>query len=325
MKNPKNWNRKEIDEHLQQALDLELWTIPLYLSALYSIKGLNQLRQKDFPNAAKLIISVVVQEMLHLELVCNISNALGYSPKFKAPIYDPALGIPFIHPELNHLPEELRGFRVEVNNLNSNSLKLFAAIEFPHLEANYNWETKEQYLSIAEFYAALRTAIDHHWDDMYVGHENNKKQKKTFSEYGGSHGFSQTVHSRENADMAIEAIIEQGEGAHADHVPEDFQPHIPKNVEEHASWFHGDWSHYDKFNYLIHHPEMVPEVYKENEEKDHPELQEKLSNYFNRVLLEMEHGFNSEGEQMSESFWSVMTGLGHIIGELWESGQRPKF
>ena len=30
--------REAVDKHLQHALELELWTIPLYLTALYSIK-----------------------------------------------------------------------------------------------------------------------------------------------------------------------------------------------------------------------------------------------------------------------------------------------
>ncbi|MBC8045416.1 MAG: hypothetical protein H7Y00_01330, partial [Fimbriimonadaceae bacterium] len=78
MKNPALWTKAELYAHLQHAIDIEFWTIPLYLTALYSIKGLKELKQKDYPDAAKLIQSVVIQGMLHLELVCNISNALGY-------------------------------------------------------------------------------------------------------------------------------------------------------------------------------------------------------------------------------------------------------
>ncbi|MEO8086686.1 MAG: ferritin-like domain-containing protein [Bacteroidota bacterium] len=79
MKNPVNWTKKELYEHLQHAVDVEFWTIPLYLTALYSIKGLKTQRKENYPDAAKLIQSVVIQEMLHLEIVANICNALGYS------------------------------------------------------------------------------------------------------------------------------------------------------------------------------------------------------------------------------------------------------
>ena len=43
MKSPEQWTREELHTHLQQAIDLEFWTIPLYLSALYSIEGLDEL------------------------------------------------------------------------------------------------------------------------------------------------------------------------------------------------------------------------------------------------------------------------------------------
>jgi hypothetical protein len=85
MKHPTQWNKEDLYKHPQHALDLELWTIPLYLTALYSIKGLKNLKSHDYPDAAKLVFAVVIQEMLYLELVCNICNALGYSPRLKMP------------------------------------------------------------------------------------------------------------------------------------------------------------------------------------------------------------------------------------------------
>ena len=324
MKDPKTWSKKEIYEHLQHALDLELWTVPLYLTAAYSIKGLKGTAQKDYPDAAKLILSVVVQEMLHIELVCNLSNALGYSPKFNRPQYDAAKGIPFIHPEHNHLPSEIKGYTVQCGPLNENSLKLFCAIEFPHLSASTNWTEKKEYRSIAEFYLALREAILHHWDDLFVGKERNTKQKLNFSEYGGTHGFSQVVTDKKGAEMAIEAIIEQGEGAHADHVPADFQPHIPKDAPEHASWFKGDWSHYEKFFYLLHNQDNIPELYPGKESPENKK-NERLQKRFDLILQQMEKDFNEEGEEMDSRFWAMMTELGVELIWLWEAGIVPHF
>ena len=64
---------------LQTAIELEHSTIPVYLTALYSIK----------PNAnrevAALIRSVVIEEMLHMALACNILISIGGSPSIGQP------------------------------------------------------------------------------------------------------------------------------------------------------------------------------------------------------------------------------------------------
>src|SRR5258708_19761086 len=68
-------NRATLLTWLQKALELELATIPPYLVALLSIK-LPANRE-----AAELIRSVMVEEMLHLALVANVLNAVGGPPR----------------------------------------------------------------------------------------------------------------------------------------------------------------------------------------------------------------------------------------------------
>ena len=66
---------------LQKAIGVEFGTLPPYLYALYSIRpGTN-------PQAQQLIKSVVLQEMTHMCLACNILNALGGQPKIHAQTY----------------------------------------------------------------------------------------------------------------------------------------------------------------------------------------------------------------------------------------------
>ncbi|XP_078572607.1 uncharacterized protein LOC144859641 isoform X2 [Branchiostoma floridae x Branchiostoma japonicum] len=70
---------EELKQNLQIALQLELATIPPYLSALFSIKdGYNK-------EVAALIKSVVVEEMKHMTLVSNILNAIGGAPVLNTP------------------------------------------------------------------------------------------------------------------------------------------------------------------------------------------------------------------------------------------------
>ncbi len=330
MKHPSGWDRSDLHHHLQHALDLELWTIPLYLTALYSIKDLRKIKHQEHPEAAKLIFSVVIQEMLHMELVCNISNALGFSPKFSIPSYDEQRGIPFIHPTKDCIPAVLEGYVVKPQALNAHSLRLFCAIELPHPKKDFAWETEKSYNCIADLYEALKTAITFLWNDYYVGDENNTKQKNTFKEYhdthGRHHGFSQKVFSLDSAIKAIDAIIEQGEGADSNFVPYEFRPPAVREGQEYdTAWYKGNLSHYHKFRLLLHSHHKLPPVYEVNNIDENFAAQENMEMAFANFLEEMESDFNSHGETMPPSFWTKMFALGNAIALVWESGRCPHF
>lgn len=61
---------------LQDAIRLELFTIPPYLTALLTLSG----SSPSVGYARRLIKDIVVEEMLHVNLACNILNALGGAP-----------------------------------------------------------------------------------------------------------------------------------------------------------------------------------------------------------------------------------------------------
>jgi Ferritin-like len=330
MKNPNSWDKSDLHHHLQHALQLELWTIPLYLTALYSIKDLYKIRHHAYPEAAKLIFSVVIQEMLHLELVCNLTNALGFSPKFTMPSYDEKTGIPFIHPSHGNLPRHLQGYSVRPQALNEESLRLFCAIELPHPKTNITWEEQNTYHSIAELYEALKVGVTALWKECYVGDDKNTKQKNTFTEYhnqeGKNHGFSQVVTSLDSAMKAIDAIIEQGEGADSHHVPADFRPlPIKEGREYDTADYKGHLSHYQKFRILMNAYHHLPDVYRVDADAIDLSAQHEMEKVFTGFLSEMELHFNGEGESFPDSFWLQMHSLGPAIGKVWESGRCPEF
>ena len=60
-------SRDELIIALRQAMALELTTIPLYLTSLYSLKP-----EHKSTEAYKFVFSIAVEEMLHLGLVCNM-------------------------------------------------------------------------------------------------------------------------------------------------------------------------------------------------------------------------------------------------------------
>lgn len=328
MKDPAHWTRHDLHQHLQHAVDVEFWTIPLYLTALYSIKGLKELQPSAYPDAAKLVQSVAIQEMLHLELISNISNALGHTPRFAPPRYRETHRIPFIHPHQEALPRHLHGYQCELGALDESRLKLFCAIELPQAPREIRWEEEHSYSSIAMMYEALMQGVAHQWDTSYVGAARNTRQKASFKEYhprsGRHHGFSQTVNSLEDARRAMDAIVEQGEGADSTHVPVDFRPpSLEAGKEFDPGWFRGDLSHYHKFSLLLHHHRKLPEVCTVVPGADSAAAQTQLQSGYRRFLSELDASFRSDGPEMTPTFWDAMFGFTGALMAVWESGACP--
>jgi len=88
----------------QAAVNVELFTIPLYMGTLNSIQGTHQITAKGqsyfkgrlWPGVAttanpktangfNIIFSVFIQEMLHLQLAANMATAIGLTPSFTSP------------------------------------------------------------------------------------------------------------------------------------------------------------------------------------------------------------------------------------------------
>lgn len=245
MKDPNDWTKEDLYQHLQWAAEVEFWTVPLYLTALYSIKGLDQNYQEDYPAAAKVVESIVIEEMLHLELVCNLANALSYTPGFAPPNYQPGGQIPFIHPA--QVPPELQGYEVKAGPLDQDQLKLFCVIELPLPKGDHDWANKDEYDSIGEMYDALTLGVTKLWDACFVGAEKNQRQKFQFKDFTG---FKQQATDLDSALQAIQTIVAEGEGADATgDVPGTDQPgadptYDPDQIEKVLS-------HYQKFHALL--------------------------------------------------------------------------
>lgn len=108
---------KWLEHALQSAVSVEFSTIPLYLSALWSIKD------PMHPVAAS-IRNVVQEEMLHMALACNMLTAIGCVPKINDPKMVPSYPGPIpggVHPELV----------VRLAGLSDESLDTFIEIEAP--------------------------------------------------------------------------------------------------------------------------------------------------------------------------------------------------
>ncbi len=159
---------KDLKLHLQTAIDVELSTIPIYLYTYYSIKRVPSV--DSFPvekgkqiatlanKAGGLIMSVAVEEMLHLSLASNILKSIGGTPQ----IYGRS---PKKYP--TNLEHHATGFNAELSKLSEAQLEMFMGIEKPEEPGSEaqgdNWDT------IGQFYQYISNLVDQTVDSHYIG------------------------------------------------------------------------------------------------------------------------------------------------------------
>ena len=212
-KDVKNYIRdlKHLQECLRVALKLELSTIPPYLCGLYTIK------EGSNVEAAALIRSVVVEEMLHMILVANILNAITDPKSIKKgeKLFDVKETIPSYPTPLpgNIVPEVPKGmppFEVQLLKFSREALEEFSTIERP---SNPKAPITKNFDSIGQFYEAIRYGLLHLNSTtpggIFIG---DPKRQITPEHYYGSGGKITQVLTYEDAEEAIGEIVGQGEG-----------------------------------------------------------------------------------------------------------------
>jgi hypothetical protein len=246
-------------EAMQQAIEIEIATIPVYLYTYYSIirdpldqSAVTATLTTELENAGKdpqdaaaialelstaimvfgnqagaLIMSVVIEEMLHMALSSNVKQALVGPPQLvgKSPS-----GYPIALP--GHEPP----FPINLAKLSLDQLYTFMQIESPHeLVDTDQAATAIEYTTIGEFYGAIQRCIDANYqgDDSYdsrrpqltpgngyYAHNNidtvyyDRMHKPHFVNADDS-GDLIWVNDHAAATQAITDICEQGEGNQA--------------------------------------------------------------------------------------------------------------
>jgi uncharacterized membrane protein YgcG len=147
----------------QAAVEVELFTIPLYMTSLYSIEGMHPITGRNSnlylgrlwpgakssacpsgPNeeAFNIVFSVFIQEMLHLQMAANMATVVGIAPDFTS-LQDQHYGWTCYGPDLHIIPHiiDLRDTKsnadltVNVGPLDEPRIRLFLAIEQPEEQA----------------------------------------------------------------------------------------------------------------------------------------------------------------------------------------------
>ena len=191
---------ESLREHLQWAIELEHFTLPPYLCALYS---LDPARNSE---AAELMTSVLVEEMLHMTLAANLLNAVGGRPRLDTPRMLPA------YPRC--MPHGDRSFEVPLLCFSPEALEVFLKIEKPALpEAP---PESDDYETIGQFYEAIGQGLR---DLCTTLGESNvfcgdpARQVDAGSLFDSCGGRINVINNLAAALDALEEIVEQGEGA----------------------------------------------------------------------------------------------------------------
>jgi hypothetical protein len=133
---------------LQQALEVELFTIPPYLTALYSIEeGAN-------PAAVAILQSVVMEEMLHAALVSNVMNAVGAAPQIQTAEKTGKPGRFHYPAQIPHITRELV---IDLLPFSKRAIVDFKAIELP--EDRTKWTVRGGVYSIGQLYDRIRNML----------------------------------------------------------------------------------------------------------------------------------------------------------------------
>lgn len=198
--------KDQLHEALRVAMELELSTIPPYLTALYSIKpGTNTA-------AYAVIQSVVMEEMLHLTLAGNVLTATGGAAALDHCDYVPQ------YP--TRLPHSSETFTVPLASFSRAALNTFLKIEHPGPPGE---EARvEGYHDIGQFYAGIEDGLKRlnrrlGPEELYDGHPSSQVQPSQY--YGGLGDVIVIVAEGDDpkgrhrrALKALEEIVEQGEG-----------------------------------------------------------------------------------------------------------------
>jgi hypothetical protein len=187
-----------IKQSLQTAIELECMTLPVYLSALFSLKVQNY-------NTYQVIRGVAMEEMTHMAIAANLLAAIGGTPQIKSiDARFPAQGLPGgVEPDLH----------IGLAKLSRPQLQNFMRIEAPELLLA-RMRRHEAYPTISKFYREIRSALIANADAVRAAVKAGGTSNQVYDNIGliqvpGGDGADPL----ETMLAGIDEILDQGEGA----------------------------------------------------------------------------------------------------------------
>lgn len=205
--------------HLQALVDVEFLTIPLYLTATYSFTDAALAYSPDGGKSTPLydaqqeLLSVAVQEMLHLQLACNLCNSFGVEPKI--PQLNVAPGQVITVPHLE--PVAGRRLTTTIGNLPA-VIDALIAIEKPADSAFPPPNERVIYPSIADLYHATLDLLNHYLraygsvDPSDDPHFQPNHFQVSYATFKTTYPHIPTIAVRKDVATEANAITDQGEG-----------------------------------------------------------------------------------------------------------------
>lgn len=195
---------------LQTAIGVEFGTLPPYLYAMFSIPPGENVA------AANLIKSVLMQEMVHMCLACNILNAIGGTPVLTPPVYPgPLPG--------DIGPDGGEALIIRLLPLSEAAMKQGMNIEQPEEIPDYPVKgllaaAPPASGTIGQFYARLDAFLATLPAGAWFPHRNQITDDQFFT------GQLFAIGDYDDAHRAIDQIVSEGEGA--PDTPLDFQSEL---------------------------------------------------------------------------------------------------
>lgn len=296
------WTKKELYEHLQAAINVEFFTIPLYLTAAYSIKPSSRGSWKvllegedDKKNPISeeysvfgTVLSVAIQEMYHLMWICNVAKSVGMPIKVEAPDFSKL-------PTTLHISDSISKNYKGVGSL-GDVIDLLVAIETPDTKyidpdkppvdpdhpitdtPGPTTPDQDSYDSIGDMYHALAYGLSELWDDLHDSSYNAYQKVMIKAAYPEV----PNVTSLPTAMNAIGAICEQGEGTNVDgYIPAAYIP----TSQEYADA--DRFSHYERF--IAIQKALTPEniaanLYTSSHSKKDSKDQKSLTQHYSELI-----------------------------------------
>jgi hypothetical protein len=190
----------DLRRHLQWAVEVEHSTVPPYVYAMFSVV--------EHDSAAATAIKYVArEEMLHAALAANVLSAVGGSPKFTGEAVPRYPG-----PMPHHTPKEPLILHLAPASVDL-VRDVFLRIEKP--EEPGSPPEADRYETLAQFYEAIADGLARLGEEVFTG-DPRRQVTKGYAGHGGGTLFAVT--DLDSALLALEVIVEQGEGTHTSDV-----------------------------------------------------------------------------------------------------------
>ena len=307
--------KDELFPLLQKAMELELSTIPPYLTAWLSIK--NKSKEDINHTAAEIIHSVMIEEMLHMQLLANLISSLG------GKVYLGEKNIPSYPLKMNFTQ---RPVVVNLEAFSLDAIETFLKIEKPEdvsLPLGGFEEIDIPAATIGEFYTDIIKKLDKMCDEfeekaVFCGNSSKQISEKHLKYSKNSKYKPILITNKEKADQALKIIINQGEGSSGsiliepkDNKDDSNSPeklgHFFRFREIHSNQYYKDTDKREDYpsgdpltvDYKNVYP--IKKNAKSSDYKSYPELT-RLNNEFNRqyssMLNKLEEAFNGTPENI---------------------------